>query len=357
MLMRDHSKDYTTPVRFRDFNEVFYAAGGASDEATVRENGDAFARWRIMPRIMRDVAERSLETTVVGSKVSMPVLLGPTSPLRLFHPEAELAQFRAAARHETLAVCSMDAHFDLQEVARAGTGPKWFQLYCYGDEGEMARVIAKAEDAGYSALVVTADAFYPARRERMLRSRFTLPGDIRMANLEGMDIPADARRPDGSVRRLALTWRDLDWIRSATSLPIVLKGVSHPEDARLAVEAGAAAVIVSNHGGRQVDQVVPSIECLPAVVDAIAGRAQVLLDGGIRRGSDVVKALALGAEAVLLGRAYIWGLAVAGEAGVFDVLRILRAELESTMAQIGLADVRALDRSWLVPAGSGHAAH
>jgi len=324
-----------------------YAAGGATDEVTVRENGEAFSRWRIVPRVMREVLPLSLGTMVLGTRISMPVLLGPVSSLRLFHPEAELGQFRAAARHDTIAVCSMDAHFDLEEVAHAGDGGKWFQLYCYGDRSQMCDVIARVEAAGYSALVLTVDAFYPGRRERMLRSRFSLPSDIRMGNLRGPGFEAALQRPDGSIRRFALSWRDLEWIRSVTNLPIVLKGILHPDDAKIGIEEGASGIIVSNHGGRQLDQVVTPLDCLPAVVDAVAGRAEVMIDGGVRRGTDVIKALALGARAVLLGRAYVWGLAVAGEAGVSDVLQIFREEIEGAMMQMGLPDIRAIDRSWI----------
>lgn len=327
-----------------------YIAGGSEDEVTVSENAQAYSRWRLIPRIMRDVATRDQSVSLLGQTLGSPVVLAPTSPLRLAHEEAEMAQVKAAARHNALAILSMDAHHSLEETAKASNGPRWFQLYCYGDRSLMKEVIAKAEASGHSALVVTADAFYPGRRERMMRTSFVLPDHIRMGNLEGLEIDPSARRPDGSIRRFALTWSDLEWVRSCTSLPIVIKGVSSADDAEMAVKLGASGLVVSNHGGRQIDQALPSLECLPAIVDRVGTAAEVYIDGGIRRGTDVLKALALGAKAVLIGRAYIWGLAVAGEEGVSHVLDIFKQEIDVAMAQMGLSDLRSLDASYIAAA-------
>lgn len=325
-----------------------YIAGGSEDEVTTAENMLAFNRWRLMPRILRDVSSRSLAVSILGQEMALPVVLAPTSPLRLAHVDAELAKVKAAASRNALAICSMDAHYPLEETARAG-GSLWFQLYCYGDRGLMAEMVKRAEQAGYKALVVTVDAFHPGRRERMLRSAFSMPAHVQMGNLEGLELDQSTRRADGSVKRFALTWSDLDWLAGCSSLPIVLKGVMSPMDADMAVARGASGIVVSNHGGRQIDQVPASLDCLPPIVDRVGGRAEVYLDGGVRRGTDVLKAMALGAKAVLIGRAYIWGLAVAGQDGVAQVIDIFRQEIDVAMAQLGLADLKSLDSSFIVP--------
>lgn len=324
-----------------------YIDGASEDERTMADNAAAFSDWRLVPRILRDVSIRTLETQVLGQTIALPVLLAPTSPLRLAHSDAELAQVRAAASRGTVAVCSMDAHYDLEKTAAEG-GTLWFQLYCYGDRALMAEVIGRAERAGYKALVVTVDAFHPGRRERMLRNGFVMPSDIHLGNLRSVSLDPSLRRPDGSVKRFALTWQDLEWLRGCTSLPIVLKGVMAADDAEQAVDRGVAGLVVSNHGGRQIDQAPSSLSCLASIVDRVQSRAEVYLDGGVQRGTDVVKALALGARAVLIGRAYVWGLAVAGEQGVARVLDILRQEIDVAMAQLGVADLSAIDSSCLV---------
>lgn len=325
-----------------------YIAGGSEDEITIRDNALAFSRWRLMPRILRDISKRSPVVSLLGQEVALPVVLAPTSPLRLAHVDAELAAVNAAARSHVLAICSMDSHYSLEDTARAD-GPLWFQLYCYGDRGHMAEIIKRAEHAGYKALVVTVDAFHPGRRERMLRRLFSMPANVGMGNLNGLELDSTARRPDGSIKRFALTWADLEWLASCTSLPIILKGILSPDDADLAVARGAAAVVVSNHGGRQIDQVPASLDCLAPVVERVGSRAEVYYDGGVRRGTDVLKAMALGASAVLIGRAYIWGLAVAGEEGVSRVIDIFRQEIDVAMAQLGLADLKSIDASFIVP--------
>lgn len=352
------------PVNIDEFRELAqkalsvdawnYIAGGSEDETTVSENSLAYRRWRLMPRIFRDVETRDQSVSLLGEKVDLPVILAPTSPLKLAHGDAELAQVRAAARNGALAILSMDAHYNLEETARESKGLRWFQLYCYGDRALMRDVIHKAEASGYKALVVTADAFYPGRRERMLRTSFTLPATIRMGNLEGLQIDPSARRADGSIRRFALTWEDFDWIKQCTKLPIVVKGISSPDDAEMAVRHGASALVVSNHGGRQIDQVVPSLDCLPPIKDQVGDRAEVYVDGGIRRGTDVLKAIALGARAVLIGRAYIWGLAAGGEEGVSRVLEIFRQEIDVAMAQLGHSTLGTIDRSCILPAYPYH---
>jgi 4-hydroxymandelate oxidase len=324
-----------------------YLAGGAEDEHTVAENRRAFRRIKLRPRVLTDVSRLELSTTVLGQPIAFPVLLGPTSPQRLFHPEAELATARAAASAGTIAVCSTDSHFSIEEVA-AVASPPWFQLYCYHSRATTERLIRRVEDAGCRALVVTVDASYPPRRERTLRSSFRIPPEIRMGNLEGLGLPHANLR---DAERLPLTWDDLAWIVSLTTLPIILKGILDAEDAALAIDHGVQAIIVSNHGGRQLDGARASIDVLPEIADRVAGRVELMLDGGIRRGTDVVKSLGRGARAVLLGRSYLWGLAVEGEAGIRRVLGMLREEIVCCMKQLGCGSLQ-LCKDFVIGPGS-----
>ncbi len=309
-----------------------YFAGGADDELTARENESAFGRLRLLPRVLRGGGTASLECTLLGTRMSLPVLLAPTTGHRLVHPDGEAATARAAAAAGAVMIVSMLSTVAVEEVAAAG-GPLWFQLYVQADRGFTRAVVARAEAAGCRALVVTVDAPVPGRHTRQLRSGFS-----ETATGEQYENLRDA---DGRVRPVALAadlgWADIEWLRSVTSLPIVLKGVLHPADVRLAIENGANGIVVSNHGGRQLDGVAPTIELLPAVAEQVAGRVPVLLDGGVRRGTDVVKACALGASAVAIGRPVPWGLAVDGEAGVAWVLRTLRTEVERALALCGCA--------------------
>lgn len=329
-----------------------YISGGAEDEYTVAENRQAFQRIKLRPRALRDVSTRDLSTEVFGQRISLPVLLGPTSPQRLAHPDAEIATARAAALAGTISICSTDSHFSIEEVIAATTGPVWFQLYCYENRNVVERLVRRVEAAGCQVLVLTVDADYPSRRERMLRNPLTLSADIRLGNLTGIGLDEMLLYHETGVtsfldnlEAFPLTWNDLAWLRSITKLPIVLKGLLTAEDAALAVEHGVNGIIVSNHGGRQVDTAVASIEALPEIVEQVGGQLEVFLDGGIRRGTDVLKALALGAKAVLLGRAYLWGLAVNGEVGVRQVIEMLREEIDCAMTQLGRPTIQSVDRS------------
>lgn len=309
-----------------------YIAGGAGDERTLVENVEAFQRIRLRPRVLRDVSQRSLTTRVLGMEVMLPVLLAPTSFQRLCHPEGELATAQAAAAAGTINISGTGAHYRVAEVAAAG-GPLWFQIYCYAQRSITERLIRRAEEAGCLALVLTVDATTPPRRKRLLRTPLQLPPEITYGNLVDAGLSIDAWPNVAPLQQL--TWDDLRWLRSLTSLPLVLKGVMTAEDALLGVEHGVEAIVVSNHGGRQLDGTLPTIEALPAIVAAVAGQAEVLLDGGVRSGADIVKALALGARAVLIGRPYLWGLAVGGAEGVRAVLDLLRVELDDVLAQLG----------------------
>jgi 4-hydroxymandelate oxidase len=330
-----------------------YFEGGAEDEYTVADNVAAFRRIKLRPRVLADVAERDLSTTVLGQPIALPLLLAPTSHQILAHPDAELATAAAAAAAGTLATLGVGNHYSVEEVVAATGAPFWFQLYCYESRAITERIIQRAEAAGARALVVTADATFPPRRERHIRSNFALPPEVELRNLIGVGLQDHLLRPEhggmpafiASLRNMLLTWDDIDWMRSVTRIPIVLKGVMTAEDALLAVEHGVDAIIVSNHGGRQVDGTLATIEALPEIAERVGGQIEILLDGGIRRGTDVLKALALGARAVLIGRPYLWGLAVGGAADVRQVIELLRTEIESAMAQCGQADVKKIGRS------------
>lgn len=331
----------------------FYS-GGAGDERTVADNRDAFRRIKLRPRILNDVSSRDLGTSLFGQPVALPVLLAPTTCQRLAHPDAELATARAAGASGAIAVCSTFTYHPIEEIAAASAGPVWFQLYPLKSRAVSERLVERAEAAGCAGIVLTADLSYPARWNRRLRVPFAWPEDAAPGNLVRVDDGKAFKRDDGDFDHLALTWSDLEWLRACTRLPLLLKGILTAEDARRAVDGGADGIIVSNHGGRTLDDAVASIDALPEVVAAVDGRATVLLDGGVRQGIDVVKALALGAAAVLVGRPYLWGLAIDGETGVRRVLEILRAEIDSALALLGRAEVRSLDRSlvtgWARPA-------
>jgi 4-hydroxymandelate oxidase len=316
-----------------------FFAGGADDEVTLRDNETAFARLTLRPRVLRAAAAvPDLTTTLLGSELTMPVYVAPTAFHKLAHPDGEPATARAVAAAGSLMVVSMAATVPVEEVQAPH---RWFQLYLQPDLGFTQHVVQRAEKAGCTALVVTVDSPVLGHRERDLRNGFTeLPDGLCCENLRD---PAS-----GEIRRIEfeprLGWEQLDWLRTATNLPIVLKGVLHPDDARLAAGLGVDALIVSNHGGRQLDTVPAAIDALPAVVDAVDRRLPVLMDGGVRRGTDVVKALALGATAVGLGRPVLWGLAAFGEEGVARVLAMIRAELEAALTLCGYGSPDQLPR-------------
>ncbi len=348
------------PVNIADFEAIAkarmetsaydYYAGGAEDERTVEENRRGFDRLAIRPRVLTGVDSIDLTTPLLGLTLPFPIGLAPTAFNQLGHPEGERAAARAAGKARTLMCVSTIASTSLEDVAAAADGPLWFQLYVYKDRAVTLDMVARAEAAGYRALVLTVDTPRLGRRERDARNRFALPPDVKIANLERYGTPEALRWAGGSsfteyVHKLldsGLTWESVDWLRSVTKLPVLIKGILTAEDAALALAHGAAGIVVSNHGGRQLDGAIATIDALPEIVAAVAGRAPVMLDGGIRRGTDVFKALAIGASAVFLGRAYLWGLAADGEAGVSRVLDMLRRELELAMALSGCAAVNAI---------------
>jgi 4-hydroxymandelate oxidase len=325
-----------------------YQMGGACDEVTVRENREAWDRLNVRFRTMVDVSHRSLETSVLGTPISYPVLIAPTAMQKLAHPDGEAGMARAATTAGTLLVVSTTATTNLQDVMRAAEGPKWFQVYIYADRQATEALARHAASVGYRALVLTVDSPLIGRRERDIRNRFTLPPGMEIANaaMAGMHLvppaTADASGLTHHFRGLhdaALTPRDIRWLRDISGLPVIVKGIVRGDDAQRAVDHGASAVIVSNHGGRQLDTSIPTARALGEVVAAVGSAVEVYVDGGIRRGTDVLKALALGARAVLVGRPALWGLAVDGEDGVVRVLELLREELDLSMALAGCRTV------------------
>jgi 4-hydroxymandelate oxidase len=323
-----------------------YFEGGAGDEVTLRANVAAYGRWRFRPRMLVDVSEVSTATTVLGTPVSMPLLVAPFAMQRLLDPEGELATARAAAATGTLmCVSTITTSRHAEIAAAAGAGPRWLQLYVLTDRGKTLDHMAEARVAGYSALVLTVDMPVLGRRERDLRLGFQIPAELPLPYMRRTEEAATETLAEQFSTTPALTWDDLEWIASESGLPVVIKGILTAEDAALAVEHGAAAVFVSNHGGRQLDGVAAGLDALPEVVEAVAGRCEVYVDGGIRRGGDVLKALALGARAAFAGRAIASGLAVGGEAGVHDVLTLLHDEIEAGLALLGCTTPGQVSRS------------
>jgi isopentenyl diphosphate isomerase/L-lactate dehydrogenase-like FMN-dependent dehydrogenase len=313
-----------------------YFVGGAGDEWTLQENVNAFNRWVLRPRMLVDVGSVTAQTTVLGQDVAMPVLVAPTALQRLADPMGEAAVARAAGAAGTVYCLSTASSVTPAELADAAPDAKrWFQLYWSRDRGFTANLVAAAGEAGFTAIVLTVDLPAGGRRERDVRLGFEVPAELPLPNVPRHLSGGDLQSAFSEIVDPTITWRDLEWLSALTDLPVVLKGVLTAEDGRLACEHGVAGVVVSNHGGRQLDGVAGTLDALPEVVEACAGEVTVLLDGGVRRGADVVKALALGARAVLVGRAVLWGLAARGEEGVREVLELLRAEVELALTLLG----------------------
>ena len=322
-----------------DRNAYDYYRSGAGDEITLARNRAAFDELRLLPHVLRDVSEISLETTILGTPTSMPVLVAPTAFHGLAHSDAEIATARGAGAADAIFCLSSLSNTRPEEVADAVDGRRWFQLYVFRDRGLTRELVERVEAAGYEAILLTVDAPVLGRRERDVRNAFELPDHLTVACV---DDPVDAPRGESGLAAYfasqldpSLTWSDLEWLVEVSGLPVAVKGVHRADDATRAVEAGAAGVIVSNHGARQLDTVPATVEMLPAVVDAVGDGAEVLLDGGVRRGTDVVKALCLGAAGVMVGRPILWGLALDGDAGVRRVLNMMRLELREALALCG----------------------
>lgn len=319
-----------------------YLAGGAGDEIALCGNRRAFERWALVPRILTGAQDVDLSLSVLGRRVSMPVLLSPVAYHRLAHDEGEVATARAAHEAGTIMTLSTLSTRSIEDVGQA-TQDWWLQLYCFADRSITLDLVRRAEAAGASAIVVTVDTPMLGRREADERNRFTLPDGLAMVNVMASIKATLPAITDGSglaafasaMLHSSLTWDDMEWIASQTKLPVGVKGVLAAEDGRLAVDHGMRVVVVSNHGGRQLDHSIATLDALPGIAEAVDGGCEVLLDGGIRRGTDVIKALALGARAVMIGRPYIWGLACDGQRGVKRVLELLRAELKLDLLLCG----------------------
>ncbi len=337
--------DYQSMARnILDHDVWNYIEGGVEDEKTLQENVGSFGKYKLIPRILNDVKERNTSVNVLGSDLSFPVILAPTSPLRLINVEAEFAPVRAAYNTGTLAVVSMDSHYPMAEIVKQSQSDVWFQLYSYGDMDFIETTIQNVIKSGYKTLLVTVDAFYVPRRERLMRSKFKMPEYVKLGNID-QRIKEKYAREDNSIKRFALTWSDIEKIVELSSIPVVLKGVLNEADIIRAKEFGIRGVVLSNHGGRQLDDSLMAVDVLSALNDSIKNSIEIFIDGGIRRGSDVVKALALGAKAVLIGRPYLYGYAVNGQQGIENVLSILRSEIDTTLAQIGIKDIRNINRT------------
>jgi len=357
-----------------------YVDGGAEDEYTMRANQADFRRYTFRPRVMVDVSQRNQATTVLGERVATPIILAPTGFTGMLWPRGEVVAARAAARKgaiftvSTMSICSME------EVAEASSGPRWFQLYVWRDREIVRSLIERAKAAGYRVLVITVDTPVLGQRERDIRNGMVIPPRIGANNVLDTlrrvawlkDFVRNPRITFGNFKDTlgvrhdpvslasfttkqfspAVSWDDLDWYRSVWSGPIAIKGIMSAEDARLAVEHGVEAIVVSNHGGRQCDYLPSAVEVLPEVVDAVGGQAEVILDGGIRRGSDVVKAIALGARACMIGKAFNYGVAAGGQAGAERALDILMAEIDRTLALIGRPHLSDLDRGAIRATGA-----
>jgi len=332
-----------------------YVNGAVADELTVRWNREAYDRIRLKPRVLVDVSDLDTSTTLLGRKMPYPILLAPTASQRVTYPEGELATARAAAKADTTMVLSTLSNTPVEEVIAATHSPLWFQLYVQQDRGFTRALVERAVKAGCKALCLTVDTPVVGARNREQRAHLAMPPGVGYPHLEGLAAAKDAdthmaRRESSVFSTLLspnLTWKDLAWLQSFAGVPVFVKGVLNPDDADRAVKEGVGGIIVSNHGGRNLDTVPATVDALPGVVERVAGRVPVLVDGGIRRGTDILKALALGATAVLIGRPYVYGLGAAGEEGVARVLKILHDEFIMAMALSGRTSVAGIDRSVL----------
>lgn len=342
-----------TPTTLLDFEAIArqkmrhdhfeYYLGGANDEITLRENRDAFERLLLRPRMLRDSSHRDLSVTVLGQRWDVPFMVAPMALAKLAHPEGESAVAQAAKARGVGVCLSTISTVALETIADIQPKPLWFQLYVYKDRAITRDLVARAEASGYQALVVTVDTPYLGKRERDIRNTLKIPDEFVIANLKQPDAPRmGEKRPDTGLHTViaryddSLTWADMAWLASITTMPVLVKGVLRGDDARLAVEHGMKGVIVSNHGGRQLDTAIATLTALPEVVAGVDGQAEVLLDGGIRRGTDILKALALGAKGVMVGRPIYYALASEGELGVLQAFDILRDEFDLALALCGI---------------------
>lgn len=355
-------KSVPAPVNVADFERAAkskltkatfdYISTGSADGHTLQDNVAAYQRIRVLPPLLKGTAETNLSTTVLGQNISMPIMLAPVAVQRMFHADGALASAKAAHAAGTLFGVSSSAGNSIEEIARAADGPKWYQLYVPKDRDVAQRLVQRAERAGYKAIILTVDL--GEWKDADKRNQFMLPKAMLLKHLRDIGFPVTDKMNyrqlvdfNAKAWDLAMTWDVFNWLRKTTKLPLLIKGVLRESDAKKAVEMGVDGIVVSNHGGRRLDGMPATIDVLPGIVDAVGTKAEVYIDGGIRRGTDVLKALALGAKAVLVGRPYAWALAANGERGVRDVLEVLRAELTNAMLACGCGKLDEVDRSLL----------
>ena len=329
-----------------------YVNSGAADEITLRWNREAFEKIRLNPRVLQDVKKIDTRIKLLGQELDFPILLAPTALHRLAHPDGELATARGAGDAGATMVLSTMSSTAVEQVTTTATKPVWFQLYIQPDRGFTHDLVQRAEAARCRALCITVDTPVEGARNRQARAQFHLPPGVGMPNLLGVidpkkKEPLTEKNVFTALLTSGLTWKDIEWVQSFAKVPILLKGILNADDAAIAAKSGVAGILVSNHGARNLDTVPATIDALPRITDKVGGQITILMDGGVRRGTDVLKALALGANAVLIGRPYVYGLAVAGAQGVTQVVNILRRELEMAMALTGRATIAGIDRSVL----------
>jgi 4-hydroxymandelate oxidase len=346
--------EYEDLARTRLPKMVFdYFAGGAGDEITKAANRDDYNRIRLRYRVLRKIGQRDLSTSVFGQQLPLPIAVAPMAFQKLAHPEGEIATVRGTGKAGAIFVASTMATVTMEEIAKNASGPIWFQLYVFKDRGITKSIVQRAEAAGFTALQVTVDVPVMGRREADMRNQFHLPDSYTVANFDAPEysgLPAEDGESGPALYTRCrfdpdLTWKDIEWFTSITRLPVLIKGIVRGDDARLALEHGASGIVVSNHGGRQLDTSPSTIRVLPEIVEAIGGKGTIVIDGGIRRGVDIVKALALGANCVQVGRPVLWGLVVDGGEGACRVLTILKEELDNVMALCGCSKIPELTPS------------
>jgi 4-hydroxymandelate oxidase len=329
--------------------EWVFISGGAEDEVTMGENRAAFERVFLRPRYLVDVSKRDLSTTVLGTKIPMPLILAPTAYQCMSHPDGEVATAQGAGATGTLMILSTLATKTMEEVTAAASGPMWYQIYMMQDMEFNEWAVRRAEKCGFQALVLTVDVVVAANRERDRKNGLTYAGvDVRNMLVQSEDAPECVRKVKHFMElpwKADLSWKDVEWLRSKSTLPIVVKGLLSVEDAQMAVDHGAAGIVVSNHGGRQLDGAPATLDVLPEMADAVGDKVELYLDSGVRRGADILKAVALGARAACIGRPYVWGLGADGARGVQRVIEVLRYELDTAMALTGKRTMAEVDRS------------
>jgi 4-hydroxymandelate oxidase len=333
----EHAQRCLSPMAYA------YIASGAADEITLRWNREAYDRIALRPRVLRDVADVDTTVTLFGRELAFPILLAPTAYHRALHPEGEIETAKGAGAAGATWVVSTATTTPLEDIARAATAPLWFQLYVQPDKGITKELVQRAECVGCQALCLTVDTPVQGVRNRQTRTRFALPPGVTVPYMTQID--AEGRAVMDNKRGMVTTWKDVEWLQSFAKVPVLLKGILDADDAELSVGVGVGGIIVSNHGARNLDTAPATIDVLPGIADRVRGRIPVLVDGGIQRGTDVVKAIASGATAVMIGRPYCYGLAVGGAAGVQRVVEILRTELEMAMQLVGRRTLKELDRT------------